>query len=156
MSILYILCGLPGAGKSHWSNQKCKDSLTVIVSRDSFRNMIKGDNYIFDHLYEKTIKESSNNTIKEFLKDGFDVIADETNFSKRRRKELIDLVSDLNVKIVAVYFKDMDTLENRLNDPRGYSKEKWIEVINNMKNNFEVPKLNEGIDRIITIEPWRK
>jgi len=157
MSQLYILIGLPGSGKTHWAKNMVKnDNLTVIVSRDSFRSMIKGEGeYIFDNLYESSIKKATDFTIREFVQSGFDVIVDETHFLKKRRIETMNIVSGLDCQIVYVWFTDMDTLNNRMLNDRGYSKEKWEEVINKMKIKFEEPSVEEGCNVLLIQKPWR-
>ena len=55
MGIIYILCGLPGCGKTHFANSK-KDKNTLIVDCDSLTtgiNTLEGKiyNYIVNHLY---------------------------------------------------------------------------------------------------------
>jgi predicted kinase len=58
---LYILIGLPGSGKTTWAKNKAKDDLrTVIISRDGFRSMIKGEGeYIFDNIYITLLKSNN-------------------------------------------------------------------------------------------------
>jgi len=41
---LYVTVGLPASGKSTWSKNKARENKNlVIINRDSFRTMLKGD-----------------------------------------------------------------------------------------------------------------
>jgi tRNA uridine 5-carbamoylmethylation protein Kti12 len=161
---VYILIGLPGSGKSTWSKKFAQENENiVIVNRDAFRTMIKSE-YSFNFRYEPFIKELANKSVECALDRGLDVIVDETHVKAARRKEIIKIVRDFETsyglintdygrtKIIYVWFTETNhNLEFRLKENRGYSKDKWNDVINGMKSIFEEPTIDEGYDEIKTI-----
>lgn len=163
---VYITVGLPGSGKSTWSKKFAKENpSTIIVNRDAFRTMIK-DEYTFDFRYEPFIKSATNKVIEQSLEYGLDIIVDETHVKKERRLEIIKTIRDFEnsyglinndngkIKIVYVWFtENKNNIYFRMMNDRGYTKEKWEEVIDGMKKIFEEPEANEGYDELIKINP---
>ena len=94
---LYILCGVPGCGKTTWARNFIHEHDPLYqnirdVSRDEIRFSIlkEGEDY-FSH--EKEVYRKFAGTITETLIDGFDVIADATHlneFSRRKLTQSID------------------------------------------------------------------
>jgi|WetSurMetagenome_2_1015567.scaffolds.fasta_scaffold297438_3 predicted kinase len=158
-SCIYLLIGLPGSGKSTWAKKKAEDTRTVIVSRDAIRQMIKAK-YVFSADTEPLVKEMAKGCVVSALAAGFDVVIDETNISRSKRKEwmhfrvdCIPLQTTAEYPVVFVWCKEMErNVDLRFNsDARGYSKEKWAEVIEGMKKGFEAPMLEEGAQEIIEV-----
>jgi len=158
MITVYMTVGLPGSGKSTWSKAfSNKNSNTVVVNRDAFRHMFKGE-YVYDITLEHLVKGAAKQTFIECLNENYDIVIDETNFLKRVRKEWIDAVKEYEkdhtrVNLVAVVFTEMrNNLSNRMNNDRGISKEQWDTVIQGMKDKFEpVQQWEEGFDKVIHI-----
>jgi len=152
MLTVYLTCGLPGAGKSTWSHKKAQtDSTVVILCKDAFRNMIKGE-YIFNTLYEPMINALTEGSIYSILDSGFDLIIDETNLNPEMRTKWLRVVEDTEIKVIKICIWLTETkanLENRMKDARGYDAEKWTEVIERMRDKFIPPTLDEGFDEII-------
>lgn len=111
-STLYIMCGIPGSGKSTWAKD-FKEKINaagyycVIVSRDEIRFKIleeRGGRY-FD--YEKEVFKIYCQKIQEYLDRGYHVIADATQINPYSRSNLLDnLEIDENTIICCV---DIDT-----------------------------------------------
>jgi predicted kinase len=155
--VVYILTGLVGSGKSYWSTdfiKKPKNSQnTVIVNKDKLREMFHG-RYKFKPDFEEFIHEMSVDLIKKSIRNGYNVIIDETNITKERREKWIDIVKKENeyLKIIYVWFSDTENnLKNRMKNPKGVSKEKWKNVIDSMKRRFEIPSVKELYDDLIII-----
>lgn len=175
---IYILCGLPGSGKSTWAKEKVKEQNTVIICRDAIRTMIKG-NYFFDKEYELLVEACTNSSFREAIRQNYNIIIDETNISKIRRnmwlndinfysefdtndkviisketwKNVIDINKNDNYKTILVWFKEhINNLDNRVKNDKGISKETWKNIIENMQTCFEPPSIEEGFDEIIEIE----
>lgn len=150
MGKLYALIGLPGSGKSTWAAKKAEEeSKCLIVNRDSFRSMIKGGKYVFDKEYENFIKVNCYDFINMLLAGGFDVIVDETNLTKQKRLELFNntmmFFGEKRHDFVGVYFSEDKELclKRRMNDPRGYTEDKWRDVIESMTGSLEIPEIKE-------------
>jgi len=170
MNTAFILTGLPGSGKSHWTKKyiKVNPNSTCIVNLDKMREMLVGEyqNFPFDNSkYSKglnkiliNLKEES---ITSAIKNGLDIIIDETHITKKSRAKTINLISsviqtedipiDTEYKIVIVYCTESKrNLEYRMKSPKGGNKDTWEGVINNMKSNFVIPSEDE-CDMIIEV-----
>lgn len=161
MKTIYIMCGLPGSGKSTWAKKQVKKEDGIILSKDLIREMVYG-NYEFIKEKEYRVKAVLNAFITQLMfKDLGDIIIDETNILRTKRKELLELINKLNFirfvdstkyKIVCVYCSSQEgNLERRMAEPKGQSKEVWEEVISDMKKSFEPPVKEEGFDELIEI-----
>lgn len=148
MKTLYILIGTIGSGKSFWSkNYVEKNSNTVIVCRDNLREMIYGK-YLFLPEKESFIKEITINCVKTALENNFDVIIDETNLTREKREKFIDFVKEkTNIKFNYryIYFYPLENaVDKRMeSNSRGYTREKWQEVFDQMNKIIELPGVEE-------------
>lgn len=154
MKTMYILCGLPGSGKTTWAKGKIESSTdTIYVNRDDFRNSLFCGKYTFNKNIEPVIKATVEEMVSQALLNDVSVIIDETNLTEEKRRKWIEKGSLYGGKQVIVHFTAMDEcLENRMRDPRGISREKWESVINGMKETFEPPTEDEG--EIIKVPPF--
>lgn len=89
MSVLYIMVGIPGSGKSYIANILAKETNGTVVSRDEIRfKYLKDDERYFYH-EEKVFKEYID-TIQKYLGEGGTVIADATHLNAPSRIKLLD------------------------------------------------------------------
>lgn len=125
-----IMVGPPASGKSTLSNLLGYKILSL--------DILKTNN--------KLLKELNNNLNKS-------VIIDNTNPSKKKRKEYIDILQKNNYNIICVYFDLPEEVYMFLNNYRTNKGEKYIPKIayNIYNKNFEKPSLDEGFVDIITI-----
>lgn len=144
MSKMYIMCGLPGGGKSTWAKKCAQDSGAVIISKDALRAMAFGF-YLFDKEREPLIGSMHRALVSDIATIGHtDIIIDETNITVGKRHELILSAKINGLTPVIVWCKGGGNhLKNRMTDPRGYTEEKWREVIDGMTVKFEVPTSDE-------------
>ena len=71
MSNLYLLCGIPGSGKSTWVRNHL-GKYDRHVSRDDIRfSLVKEDEEYFSK--EEEVKKEYINKINKYLQDGYDV-----------------------------------------------------------------------------------
>lgn len=97
MSKLIIMSGPAGCGKSTWAKKYLeKYPNTALVSRDKIRfSLLKEGEHYFSH--EDDVYAIFCQTIKNFLIEGKDVIADATHLNEKSRKLLLDTIG-LNLK----------------------------------------------------------
>ncbi len=151
MPTLYMLIGVPAAGKSTWlKNNKSPDG--VIVSSDDHIERLaaeKGQTYTQAF---RDVAGKANTLMMKDLKDavaaGADIYWDQTNTGKKARAKKLKQVPDTYRK-VAVFFPtpNDDEHEKRLASRAG----KIIppHVMQSMKDNLQVPSKDEGFDSIV-------
>ena len=151
MQFFGVMCGIPGSGKSTFCDEyKRVHPYLKVVSRDEIRfSMVKENEEYFSK--EDKVLEEFHRRIDEFLKEGYDVIADATHLSKKARAEMLELhkIDGIETKI---FWKDIDlatalarndTREGRAKVPRS--------VIRRMFYQMDKPSIEEGFDKIIMI-----
>lgn len=156
---LYILCGVPGCGKSTWVREKMKenahstDSKWAYISRDEVRfSIIKEEDDYFSK--EKQVFGEYVRRICESLKDTYTVntIADATHLNKISRDKLINAIyrmcPELEFNIVMVYFDipiEVCIFRNNKRSGRARVPEN---VIKNMYATLEFPKCRKNLIRV--------
>jgi predicted kinase len=160
---VFLLIGLPGSGKSYWSKNYIANSnqSTVCVSLDNIREMLAVDYRLFPFTGSESKRWSSlmgsisETSIDLALKQGFNIIIDETHITKKSRQRTLNKVNlvnsvnnfgDIRYDLEFSYVwctEDKNNLEYRMETPKNSSKETWEKVITNMKASFEMPTLEE-------------
>jgi len=155
MPTLYMLIGLPGSGKSTWTaNQMFDWNNTVIASTDGFLDRFANDSGIsYDDAFKVAYKDASNHlskTIADAVKNGYNIIWDQTNVMKGARIKKLRKIPD-SYKKIAVYFPapDEKELARRLASRPG--KTISPHIYQDMLNNLEIPTKDEGFDDVIII-----
>ena len=101
---LYILCGVPGAGKSTWGRAKALANNGTYISRDEVRfSLLKEGEEYFSH--EEEAWEIFINKIQKAIDEGVEnIIADATHNTERARNQLLDALTLGNINLIAVDF----------------------------------------------------
>jgi len=91
MRKVLILRGLPASGKSTFAKQLVKQNVGLYkrINRDDLREMF--DSYELSKDNEKFVKRVRDILIKEALRDGKDVIVDDTNLSQKNINRITQL-----------------------------------------------------------------
>ena len=89
MSVLYVMVGIPGSGKSYIANILAKEINGAVVSRDAIRFAFlnEEDGYFAK---EKEVFKEYVNEIQHYLDNGKSVIADATHLNAPSRVKLLD------------------------------------------------------------------
>jgi predicted kinase len=147
--VVYILTGLIGSGKSTWAQKKAEEPNTIIVNKDAIRTMLKGI-YCFDKGYEPLVGELAKICLLKALQKGFNVIIDETNLTKAKRRAWIDIIREnyylLGESVefeITVFPEKRNNVDNRMKAPKGKSREEWEAVYRGMKSAYEEPGMDE-------------
>lgn len=114
---VYIMCGIPGAGKSTYTQNYLSDK--VIISIDEIRCELgvqgqSPDNdlkRIGNPEEEKKVFEVYYNKLIECCKNKQDCVLDNLNITKESRKEILDRVEEYNPIIKIVYIEPEDFIE---------------------------------------------
>lgn len=105
-----IFRGLPASGKTTKSLELMKKhGNTVRINKDSLRTMLHGD--VFNGYNESITRSMSRMIAKECLRDGINVIIDDTNLNPRTEKSWTDLAVELNSKIEYQNMSDISVEE---------------------------------------------
>ena len=131
---LYVLCGVPGSGKTTYAKQLSEDKTIVKLSYDELRCPSQLE---FARL------------IRKELRNGKSVVADTVNNSVFNRKLILDFIKDIECNKVLVF------LDTALDDclTRNNLREKPMNpnIIKCIHKSFQTPTLDEGWDEIIII-----
>ena len=142
MAKLIVLSGVPGSGKSYFTNtvRKVKGSHVYVVSSDGIREMVTGDptNMNEDELIWKMYYEFA----KVYAIDPNGVtIFDSTNIYKKHRYDTVKPIRHLFNEVYLVIFDIDKKIAANQNIQRDYPVPP--SVIEEMRNNFESPDEEE-------------
>ena len=161
MNNLYILCGIPGCGKSTWVQKKMKENEPTgissqkwaYVSRDEVRfSMVKEEDDYFSK--EKQVFNEFVNRICGNLSDSWidNVIADATHLNEISRDKLINAIRrkrpNLPLNITMVYFDIPLEVCKFRNNKRSGRAHVPDNVIEKMHAGLQFPKLRKDLERI--------
>lgn len=159
MNNLYVLCGIPGCGKSTWVKNRMAENISstdpkwAYVSRDEVRfSMITEEDDYFSK--EKQVFEEFVNRLCGNLNDAWtqNVIADATHLNEISRDKLINAIRrkrpNLPLHITMVYFDIPLEVCKFRNDKREGRAHVPDEVMNKMYVQLEFPKLRKGLEAI--------
>lgn len=136
----FILCGIPGSGKSTLSNKLVKVHNAKLYSYDDLLN----NNNLKDKFKLRAWILSS---IKNDLQAGFNVILDDSNILLQLRIEVLEFIKECQCKkILIVMNTPLDECLLR-NANRKKQLPDW--VIRHMYRKYQPPSLDEGWDEIL-------
>lgn len=148
-----MMVGLPGSGKSTWTQRENPSEVSAILSSDNYIEMwAKKEGKTYDDVFQKYIKEASKNFEKDltsFLENGSNIILDRTNLTKATRKRYLNRVPNGYEK-VAVVMKThalQAYIQMRKREGKVVPEDKFIKMV----ESYEEPSLEEGFDRIIYV-----
>jgi|TARA_B110000438_G_C15287445_1_gene425377 predicted kinase len=153
-----MLIGLPGSGKSTWVADYIANNSEMdfrVVSSDNIieeKALIENLSYRASH--EKNIGfavDEMERRFRQYVKDGFNIIHDQTNLSKKARNKHLAKVKSYQ-KLAVLFLLEEELWRRRL-ETRRVKTGKYIPeyIIKNMTKSFEFPTKKEGFDKIISI-----
>lgn len=145
-----MLCGIPTAGKSTFSqNPKYRDYVRI-SSDDVLEQIAKQRATTYNAIFAKNIGFAQKLMLRRLrmaIKQQKNIIWDQTNITPQQRMEKLKMVPHDYRKIAVWFMIPMkDALTRNL---KRHGKMIPPEVIQRMYNEFEIPTLYEGFDEIV-------
>jgi predicted kinase/DNA-binding XRE family transcriptional regulator len=137
-----LMCGLPRSGKSTWIKNNRNNE--IVLSADSLRWLVYNKRFWEDG--ESLLWYIDTLFLKYLLKQKVDIIIDEINTTKKRRKRIIDIAKKHNYQIKVIVFTT--TKDECIKRAKLTNQLDLIDVINRHDKIFEMPSEYEGIDCI--------
>lgn len=146
--MLYVLCGLPGCGKSTF----CKTISAHILCADTIRGELFGDESIqsnpalvFSTLYHRC---------DEFLAKGEDVVIDATGLRRRDRAEALKHAKKYNAETTIIIFRTPVEvcMSRNANRARVVPAEVYPRMVKLF--NEQYPTADEGFDHFVEIDNY--
>ena len=96
----FIYIGLPASGKSTAAFELIRKNPSIKrINRDNLRSMIDGD-VSFDHNREEFFRQVRDTLILTTLREGYDVVIDDTNLILQQRRKLHRLLASVGDIVV--------------------------------------------------------
>lgn len=149
-----ILVGMVGSGKSAVAAQTAAaNPNAIIVSDDEIVTMLHGDYTLYNPQKRSLYKSIEQHVAATALAQGCDVIVDRTNLTVAQRARFISLAQTFGAGEIAAlvmpYHPHEALLDARMQDPRGYSREHWSDVMLKHHQSIERVRIEEGFTDII-------
>ena len=101
---IILICGLPAAGKSHFSRRFFKESGRTRVSRKEIRRLIyemtsfgeKWEESMFSHVDENLVKHTERKVIEHLLVNNEKVLVDNTSITVASRNMYLSVAGRFN------------------------------------------------------------
>lgn len=146
MANFYLMCGVPGAGKSTWIKNHVKPG-TAVVSRDAIRFSLlePGDRYFSkEHIVLDLLWDQINGA----LSDGRDVICDQTSLTRKSRKFILSHITGYDTCSVIWIDSGLEDALAHNELRKGTIAYVPPERIKEMYSDFVAPSYKEGFDYI--------
>jgi len=149
--------GLPGTGKSYFSNQLAKRLPFAILESDALRKALFSSPS-YNPQESSRLFRAIHHLIERLLKKGVSLILDATNLSELYREYLYNIADRLGVKLVLVRVEAppqvvYERLKNRQGNPQNNSDADWT-VYQKMKSSVQHIRRNHyAVDTSRDITP---
>ena len=147
---LIMLVGIPTAGKSTFSSNPKYSKYIRVSSDDILQEVAKERQQSYNTVFKGNIRFAQiamMKVLRKAIEDGKSIIWDQTNTSKKQRREKLKHIP-AHYKKTAVYFiVDLKTALQRNTQRPG--KVIPPEILERMIKEYELPTLEEGFDEII-------
>lgn len=154
MTTLYVLIGLPGAGKSSWARENAGGLQAVVVCSDDVRRDLHAageDPEDGDAVFAEVERRA-----RRLLEADRSVVLDATHFQRRYRTYVERLVSGTDVRRVAVWFDvplEVCLQRNARRNGSDFGDRRMTdEFVRGIADAFEPPGDDE-FDEVLRVEP---
>ncbi len=145
---LYLTCAIPGAGKSTFARRFIAENPHVVyLSTDGLRAVLgRGED---DQSVSALVFSYVRNMADFFLRNGFSVLIDATNYNKRNRESLVSVGRRNKAWLTAFVFDVPFDVCVARNAAR--ARQVPLSVLERMRDGWEGPSENE-VDELIFID----
>lgn len=144
---VYVMIGIPGAGKNYYIDNNTFLNNLPTVSRDDIRSEIgiAGEKPMGSKIQEDEVTRISNERIKKYCREKESFIINNTSLKKIYRKDIVNLIKPYNPKIIFIYVEALDFNTN-LERRKGQIPD---DVMYRMRKYMDMPSVTECHDLII-------
>ncbi len=147
MSDIYLMCGVPGSGKSTFLKNNVNLDSSIVISRDEIRfSLLKPDEEYFSH--EKEVVNILWKQINEAIATSKNVFIDQTSLTPKSRKWILTHIQGYNHANAIWIDENLDICLKRNEMRRGTRAYVPPHDIRQMYTRFIPPSLTEGFYRI--------
>ena len=148
MKNLYMMCGVPGSGKSTYVATNHPDA--IVVSRDAIRFALlkEGDDYF---AYEDMVLSIFYSEIQNAIDSDSeqDIIIDATHLTPKARATCLQNIKNLDkVNLIALSIEVPLAIAIYRNDKRTGRARVPETVIRNMYRSYRIPTVEEGFNEV--------
>ena len=154
---VFLMCGVPGSGKSTWVEQRVKESPnnSTVISRDKIRFAILKENAEYFSKEAEVWALFVHNAQSAIDNPSFtNIFIDATHLNEKARNKILDALNVNDCEIIPVYFQmplHVCLERNRLRSGRAVVPD---DVIKNMYRSYKSPTFYEQhtYDNIIAVQ----
>jgi predicted kinase len=145
-----MLVGIPTAGKSTFSSNPKYSKYIRVSSDDILQEVAKERQQSYNTVFKGNIRFAQiamMKVLRKAIEDGKNIIIDQTNLTRKQRREKLKHIPDTYKKTAVYFIVDLKTALQRNTQRPG--KVIPPEVLERMIKEYELPVLEEGFDEII-------
>lgn len=145
-----MLVGIPTAGKSTFSNDPKYKKYVRVSSDDILQEVAKERQQSYNTVFKGNIRFAQiamMKVLRQAIEDGKSIIWDQTNLTKKQRREKLKHIPDTYKKTAVYFVVSLETALKRNTQRPG--KVIPPEVLERMIKEYELPTNEEGFDAII-------
>ena len=151
MNKLYVMVGVPAAGKSTWiANQKWKDDCVVVSTDEFVEEYAKECGLTYSEVFDEYMPRAVELMVDKVLwarDTGKDIIWDQTSTTIATRAKKLRMLPDYYA-IAVVFRPDTDTVMRRVISRGSSGKVIPNHVVHKMIDQWEEPTEEEGFKEI--------
>lgn len=157
---IIVICGLPGAGKSHFARSYFKDTGRKRINRAEIRGALytmtnfgePWDKSLYDEEDEHLVKHTERKMIENILHHNQRVVIDNTSISTSSRRMYIDIAKQMR-KSIGVIFLDTP-LDHCFERNRKRHDPIPEHVISSLFARIKKPELSEGFRELLIVDSY--
>jgi len=147
---LIMLVGIPTAGKSTFSNDKKYKDYIRVSSDDILQEVAKERQQSYNTVFKANIRFAQiamMKVLRKAIEDGKSIIWDQTNLTRKQRREKLKYIPDTYKKTAVYFIVDLETALKRNTQRPG--KVIPPEILERMLKEYELPTNEEGFSQVI-------